>query len=747
MSYERDEDDRKQKVFGPRVFCFGWYDHGRCGNDPSATKPSTSPNSPSATNDNSSSSTSSPNSTKTPSKRALALLNKSSSKTAAAVKYPKMTRVPVPVNTLTGMQTSGNVSELATGERHTLVITSRGQVLAFGDNTKYALGSKVLFQGRTASPSRSSTRPNTAAVDNDDGSLKLPSLLPDVGKGKIIPGTASGTTSTLTFAKKTDTLDSDKRRWKVQDQLPRVFNTDVPVEVDLQRAGCIIPVHVYAGACTSYVLDGNGKLYSWGENHHGQCGVGPLDFDGLNDDEVKIQLDTMRKGKVITKAKRWKAPGIGGGDDDNGKKKDDDDDDDEFLAAPMSTDSSSTKKSNTSVTTGNGSVSGLRRGGGYNGKDDGKNGKGKKNWDKVKKSVVTKEKAVEIEIDPNPYGITVTNKLELKPAPRPMQRRAYVQRPLMIAALAHKRVKMLACGHRHAVALMLGGGLLYSWGHNRYGQLGLGGQDAVDVDYKDRNVPCVVSTMRKVRCWHVSCGRHFTVALGETNDDRFLGIKLGGRLRRAKEKKKCMFVWGQNDSGQFGTTKTKDPNQPQCHPTACKAECVWTPKTPDKQVVEVHAGGNHLIMKCQGEVLCAVGNNRYGQLGLGDLYDRDYPMYIDALGGVKMVSAGARHTMAVTANNVLYVWGFNAVGEMGTGTKSVYLLPEPVRAMRELRPLYLCAGDWHSAVIATDMPDESVPMWREPNCHPDMMVEDDAEGHDSLTISHRLSADQMDDPM
>jgi len=28
-----------------------------------------------------------------------------------------------------------------------------------------------------------------------------------------------------------------------------------------------------------------------------------------------------------------------------------------------------------------------------------------------------------------------------------------------------------------------------------------------------------------------------------------------------------------------------------------------------------------------------------------------------------------------------------------------------------------------------------------------MLVEDDAEGHDSLTISHRLNADQMDDPM
>ena len=50
--------------------------------------------------------------------------------------------------------------------------------------------------------------------------------------------------------------------------------------------------------------------------------------------------------------------------------------------------------------------------------------------------------------------------------------------------------------------------------------------------------------------------------------------------------------------------------------------------------------------------------------GLGDLYDRDYPMYIDSIGGVKLVSAGARHTMATTTNHVLFVWGFNCVGEM-----------------------------------------------------------------------------------
>ncbi len=294
---------------------------------------------------------------------------------------------------------------------------------------------------------------------------------------------------------------------------------------------------------------------------------------------------------------------------------------------------------------------------------------------------------------------------------------------------------------------MVGGGLLYSWGFNRYGQLGLGGKDTTDIDLRDRDQPTILSTMRKARCSYVACGRHFTVALGETDDDRFLGIKLGGRMRRSRTKKRCMFVWGQNDHGQFGCTPARDPLQHHCFPTACKAEPVWNPKTPDKKIVKVFCGHSHLMMLTESEILCATGHNMYGQLGLGDLYDRDFPMYIDAIGGVKQVSAGARHTMAVTTNNILWVWGFNCVGEMGTGNRSLYLLPEPVRPMRELRATCLAAGYFHSAVVATDMPDESVPMWREPNCHATMVVEDDDEGHDSLAVTHRVPEEDLEDPM
>ena len=103
------------------------YDHGRLGNDPSGnSRPGSSK-----------SSTSPPKA-----------LRQSKKKKMQKIKVPTYSTKPLPVNSLVGVQTQGTVAELCTGERHTLVITTKGQVLAFGDNTKYALGSKQLMEGR-----------------------------------------------------------------------------------------------------------------------------------------------------------------------------------------------------------------------------------------------------------------------------------------------------------------------------------------------------------------------------------------------------------------------------------------------------------------------------------------------------------------------------------------------------------------------------------------------------------------------
>ena len=653
------ERQQKQKIFGPRVFCFGWLDHGRCGQEFEGGQT---------------------NGGKLPALPGTALVPKSgigtlgtlaqpgrrSSKLKSGLAaYAKVTNVPLPVNSLTGKETLGQVCDVSAGERHTIAITTRGQVFAFGDNLNGALGSNRLFEGRTSTRSRSSSRAQTPADGSQRGTI-VPPLLTDISNNSKEP--AAGR---IVSQIDSDDVDPElmksvlaQARWKEDDNLPPIKCTASPVIIDMERAGCRVPVHIHAGGYSSYVLDGNGKVYSWGENSHGQLGIGDVDLFGKSDEEITIELDKLRKGPKVKKPKRWKPPGTV---------------EEAEVDDTESGDSSQPPRKKTGVHITSGSTTGLRRGGGYSIKKGATNAKNKlkkagnvalaiSTTDKGELSVKNQNDGTEDqEDDPFRYGTTVTKDLRFIGAPRPKKRRRPMPRPCLVTPLAHKRVKMLAAGNRHVVALMLGGGLLYSWGFNRYGQLGLGGKDPQDIDLNDRSVPTILPTMRRVRCSYISCGRHYTVALGETNDDRFLGIKEGGRLRRSKATRKCMFVWGQNDSGQFATTKAKTPETPHCHPSCVKAEPIYKPATPDKQIAKVFAGGSHLIMLTESEILASVGNNMYGQLGLGDLYDRDFPHYIDAIGGVKMVAVGARHTMATTQNHILWVWGFNCVGEMGTG--------------------------------------------------------------------------------
>ena len=88
-----------------------------------------------------------------------------------------------------------------------------------------------------------------------------------------------------------------------------------------------------------------------------------------------------------------------------------------------------------------------------------------------------------------------------------------------------------SCGHRHVVALMLGGGLLYSWGSidmvNRLG--GKKRQMSISTTVLFQQ-SCRLRAWCDAITWPVVA--NFTVALGETVDDRFLGLKEGRRLPR-----------------------------------------------------------------------------------------------------------------------------------------------------------------------------------------------------------------------
>lgn len=73
------------------------------------------------------------------------------------------------------------------------------------------------------------------------------------------------------------------------------------------------------------------------------------------------------------------------------------------------------------------------------------------------------------------------------------------------------------------------------------------------------------------------------------------------------------------------------------------------------------------------------GENNYGQLGVGDAVSRATP--VTPLGGITNwvdCWAGGRTTFALTANNVLYGWGYNGRGTIGDGTVSTRQSPVTV---------------------------------------------------------------------
>ncbi len=102
--------------------------------------------------------------------------------------------------------------------------------------------------------------------------------------------------------------------------------------------------------------------------------------------------------------------------------------------------------------------------------------------------------------------------------------------------------------------------------------------------------------------------------------------------------------------------------------------------------------------------LYAFGENDKGQLGLGDLEDRDVPVKVEALSGVAMIEAGRNHALAAQENGDVYSWG-DGGARLGhgdaTGLRST---PALIEGLKGNNALALAAGTGHSLVLVGTPP-------------------------------------------
>jgi len=203
--------------------------------------------------------------------------------------------------------------------------------------------------------------------------------------------------------------------------------------------------------------------------------------------------------------------------------------------------------------------------------------------------------------------------------------------PVQVGALA--TWSRIAGGSSHSVATKTDG-TLWSWGGNSTGYLGLG-----DTVY--RSLPVQVGTLAT---WSaISAGSQFSLTL-----------KTDGTL----------WAWGRNElCGQLGLGDIARRSSP----TQVGTLATWS---------QLAVGRYHsLALKTDG-TLWGWGQNKYGQLGLGDAstgypsYIKKYrssPVQVGTLSTWSQIAGGHHHSVAIKTDGTLWSWGRHDFGQLGLG--------------------------------------------------------------------------------
>ncbi|XP_060033054.1 secretion-regulating guanine nucleotide exchange factor isoform X2 [Erinaceus europaeus] len=212
--------------------------------------------------------------------------------------------------------------------------------------------------------------------------------------------------------------------------------------------------------------------------------------------------------------------------------------------------------------------------------------------------------------------------------------------------------------------------VLFAWGANSYGQLGLGHKEDVLLPQQLNNF-CEPECVRRL----TGGGGHSAV------------VTDGGRL----------FVCGQNKDGQLGLGHTED--------VLCFTPCKFFLGCP---VQYVACGWDFTIILTENGQVLSCGSNSFGQLGVPQGPQRCVvPQLIEFLREkVVSIAAGLRHALAATERGVLFQWG---TGLASSGrrlcpgqTLPPFLTakqPSEVTGLENSKAICVLAGSDHSASL------------------------------------------------
>eukprot|EP00802_Teleaulax_amphioxeia_P007464 Tamp_07470.p1 GENE.Tamp_07470~~Tamp_07470.p1 ORF type:complete len:751 (-),score=117.76 Tamp_07470:241-2352(-) len=212
--------------------------------------------------------------------------------------------------------------------------------------------------------------------------------------------------------------------------------------------------------------------------------------------------------------------------------------------------------------------------------------------------------------------------------------------------LAGEYVSAVSCGAELS-ACVTDTGALYTWGSGIFGQLGLG-------DTESRLSPSLVSGALQGRhMTAVSCGIFHVLALDRTG---------------------TVFSWGDGTGGQLGHGDEKDQMEAQ-QVAGALGGC---------RVARISAGSDYSACVTDDGRLFTWGSGGKGKLGHGGTDDELWPRLVGgalAHKEVVDVACASEHTMCITRDGKVYVWGRGGGGQLGLGDTEDRMEPVEVTGL------------------------------------------------------------------
>jgi uncharacterized repeat protein (TIGR02543 family) len=198
----------------------------------------------------------------------------------------------------------------------------------------------------------------------------------------------------------------------------------------------------------------------------------------------------------------------------------------------------------------------------------------------------------------------------------------------------------------------------------------------------------------------VDITNHFNLLPEET----ILDVSLGGYHSAALTSGGRIFTWGFNNYGQLGDGTTVNQNTP-VDTTA------YFNLMGEETIIDIELGWFHSMALTSNGRLLMWGSNGSGRLGDGTTIHKNTPLDITSQFNLTVgesivkISAGEEHSSALSSSGRIFTWGRNAQGQLGDNTTTLKTSPVNITSLFTLNEgetiVDISLGDHHTSALTS----------------------------------------------